>query len=113
MVIIIALSPEPSPVPGAELRAGDASEPSGSCFLVPWCQTRDMNPWSGGELRGMSRAVPVVQPQILKEREGQGRQEGFREEVAVSQGLRSKWHLGTGPRSSKGAPGGGGRMEAS
>lgn len=32
----------------------------------------------------MSRAVPMVQPQILKEREGQGRQEGFREEVAVS-----------------------------
>lgn len=84
MVIITALSPEPSPMPGAELRAGDASEPSGSCFLVPWCQTRDMNPSSGGELRGMSHAVPMAQPQILKEREGQGRQEGFLEEVALS-----------------------------
>lgn len=32
----------------------------------------------------MSRAVPMAQPQILKEREGQGRQEDFLEEVVLS-----------------------------
>lgn len=32
----------------------------------------------------MSRAIPMAQPQILKEREGQGRQEDFLEEVVLS-----------------------------
>lgn len=53
----------------------------------------------------------MVQPQILKEREGQGRQEAW-EEVAVSQGLREQVASGHGSKKQvKGLLGGGGRME--